>query len=167
MAALRIPAMSVLVTLVLAGCSDADDDPGASSPAPATTSSASAPRAEASAKGTKLVVRDSDFGRMLFNAQDQAIYIFDNDTKGKSNCYGDCATAWPPVFAKGEPVAGRGVRDELVGTTKRRNGRKQVTYKGKPLYYYAHEGPGEVLCHNVFLNGGYWWVVGPNGKRRP
>ena len=104
---------------------------------------------------------------MLFNAQRQAIYIFDNDTKAKSSCYGECATAWPPVFANGKPVAGRGVREELLGTTKRRNGRKQVTYKGQPLYYYAHEGPGEVLCHDVFLNGGYWWVVGPNGKRRP
>ncbi|HZL04366.1 MAG TPA: hypothetical protein VFE45_02915 [Coriobacteriia bacterium] len=42
-----------------------------------------------------------------------------------------------------------------------------MTYAGRPLYYYAHEGPGRVLCHNVHLNGGLWWVVGPNGKRRP
>ena len=104
---------------------------------------------------------------MLFNADRQAIYIFENDAKGKSNCYGDCARAWPPVFANGKPVAGRGVRERLLGTTTRRNGRKQVTYDGNPLYYYAHEGPGEVLCHDVFLNGGYWWVVGPNGERRP
>ena len=103
---------------------------------------------------------------MLFNAQRQAIYIFDNDTKKKSNCYGECAAAWPPVFAKGGPVAGKGVREELLGTTTRRSGKKQVTYKGQPLYYYVNEGPGEVLCHDVFLNGGYWWVVGPNGKRR-
>jgi hypothetical protein len=42
-----------------------------------------------------------------------------------------------------------------------------VTYAGKPLYFYDHEGPGEVRCHNVDLNGGLWWVVGPDGKRRP
>ena len=41
-----------------------------------------------------------------------------------------------------------------------------MTYAGQPLYYYAHEGPGQVLCHNVYLNGGLWWVVGPSGKRR-
>ena len=35
-----------------------------------------------------------------------------------------------------------------------------MTYAGKPLYFYAHEGPGEVRCHNVDLNGGLWWVVG-------
>ncbi|MGK2938717.1 MAG: hypothetical protein ACSLFR_13080 [Solirubrobacteraceae bacterium] len=39
-------------------------------------------------------------------------------------------------------------------------------YNGQPLYFYVNEGPGEVRCHNVFLNGGLWWVVGPNGTRR-
>ena len=66
-----------------------------------------------------------------------------------------------------QAVAGNGVRKALLGTTRRRDGRRQVTYNGRPLYYYAHEGPGQVLCHNVNLNGGLWWVVGPNGKRRP
>jgi predicted lipoprotein with Yx(FWY)xxD motif len=63
-------------------------------------------------------------------------------------------------------VAGKGVRQQLLGTLRRRDGRRQVTYAGKPLYYYAHEGPGQVLCHDVDLNGGYWWVVGPSGRRR-
>jgi hypothetical protein len=43
----------------------------------------------------------------------------------------------------------------------------QVTYAGKPLYCYAHDGRGEVGGNNVDLNGGLWWVVGPDGKRRP
>ena len=55
---------------------------------------------------------------------------------------------------------GEGVKDSLLGTVKRRDGRLQVTYAGKPLYFYVHEGPGEVRCHNVNLNGGLWWVVG-------
>jgi predicted lipoprotein with Yx(FWY)xxD motif len=59
------------------------------------------------------------------------------------------------------------VRRSLLGSIRRRDGRRQVTYAGKPLYYYAHEGPGQVLCHNVKLNGGLWWVVGANGARRP
>ena len=119
------------------------------------------------ATGTKLRVRDSDYGRMLWGPGPQAIYIFENDEPDKSRCYGDCAEAWPPVLTKEKPVAGRGVREGLLGTTRRRNGKKQVTYNGHPLYYYVDEGPREVLCHDVFLNGGYWWVVGRNGKRRP
>jgi predicted lipoprotein with Yx(FWY)xxD motif len=116
--------------------------------------------------GTKVRAAPSEFGTMLFDSNRQAIYVFERDRKGRSACYGECAKAWPPVFTKREPVAGKGVKARLLGTVKRRNGRLQVTYAGRPLYYYAHEGPGEVLCHNVRLNGGYWWVVGPDGKRR-
>jgi predicted lipoprotein with Yx(FWY)xxD motif len=116
--------------------------------------------------GTGIVARDSDFGTMLFNSKKQAIYVFQRDSKNRSNCYGGCARLWPPVYTKAKPRALAGVKRSLLGTIKRRDGRLQVTYNGKPLYYYAHEGPGQVLCHRVFLNGGYWWVIGPNGKRR-
>jgi predicted lipoprotein with Yx(FWY)xxD motif len=71
------------------------------------------------------------------------------------------------VYTTGEPLAGSGVRSSLLGTIERRDGRMQATYAGKPLYYYAHEEPGEVRCHNVDLNGGLWWVIGADGKRRP
>jgi len=119
------------------------------------------------AAGTRITARGSQFGTMLWGPNQQATYIFQRDKRGKSRCYGTCAEAWPPVYTSDKPVAGRGVRTSLIGTTRRRGGRRQVTYAGKPLYYYAHEGPGQVLCHNVSLNGGVWWVIGPDGKRRP
>jgi predicted lipoprotein with Yx(FWY)xxD motif len=59
------------------------------------------------------------------------------------------------------------VRQRLLGTVRRRNGARQVTYAGKPLYKYAHEGKGQVLCHDIALNGGHWWALGANGRRRP
>jgi predicted lipoprotein with Yx(FWY)xxD motif len=119
------------------------------------------------ARGTVVTVRNSEFGRMLFGANRQAIYVFERDRPGRSRCYGECAEAWPPVLTDGQPRAGAGARASLLGTTRRRDGKRQVTYAGKPLYFYANEGPGEVRCHNVELNGGLWWVVGPDGKRRP
>ena len=141
---------------------------GAETGSTSTPAAASASRPKAvTAAGTTIVARGSEFGRMLFNSKRQAIYIFQRDGRRRSNCYGECARAWPPVFTRGKPRAGRGVKASLLGTTRRRDGRLQVTYNGKPLYYYAHEGPGQVLCHNVSLNGGLWWVIGPNGKRRP
>jgi predicted lipoprotein with Yx(FWY)xxD motif len=160
--------------LALAGCGD-DDDAG-SAPAPArdepamTAEQAATPSQETAQRrrrGTAITVGASEFGRMLFGPNRRAIYIFENDPKGRTVCYGDCADAWPPVFTKGTPRARNGVKQSLLGTVRRRDGRRQVTYAGKPLYYYAHEGPGEVRCHNVDLNGGLWWVVGPDGKRRP
>ena len=128
--------------------------------------SAGAP-SPAMAAGTKLSVRGSDFGPMVWGPARQAVYVFQRDRRGRSRCYGRCARAWPPVLTRGKPVAGRGVRRSLLGTTRRRDGRRQVTYAGRPLYFYANDGPGEVLCHDVNLNGGLWWVVGRNGAPRP
>ncbi len=117
--------------------------------------------------GTTITVRGSEFGTMLWGPKRQAIYVFQRDRRNVSNCYGSCATAWPPVYTTGTPRAGRGTKRSLLGTIRRRDGKRQVTYAGRPLYYYVNEGPGKVLCHNVNLNGGLWWVVGPSGKRRP
>ena len=123
--------------------------------------------APASAAGTRITVSGSEFGPMVWGPKRQAIYVFQRDGFKRSRCYGACATAWPPVYTSGKPVAGKGARKSLLGTIRRRDGRLQVTYRGRPLYYYAHEGAGEVRCHNVNLNGGLWWVIGADGKRRP
>ena len=167
----------VVGSLVLGGCGDDGEQPTAprqeAAGAASTETAAPDQRKTATAtsttsrRGTSIVAGDSQFGRMLFDARKQAIYIFERDADRQTVCYGECAKAWPPVYANGEPVAGSGVRSSLLGTIARRDGRMQVTYAGKPLYYYAHEGPGEVRCHNVDLNGGLWWVVGLDGKRRP
>jgi predicted lipoprotein with Yx(FWY)xxD motif len=117
--------------------------------------------------GTTITLRDSNFGPMLFDSKNQAIYVFERDSRDKTVCYGECAVAWPPVYSEGPPQAAKGVKASLLGTIERRDGRKQVTYAGKPLYFYAHEDPGVVLCHNVDLNGGFWWAVGADGKPRP
>ena len=121
----------------------------------------------AHAAGTRITVSASEFGPMLWGPGRQAIYVFQKDRFKSSRCYGECAKAWPPVYTNGTPVAGKGARKALLGTIPRRDGRRQVTYRGRPLYYYAHEGSGEVRCHNVDLNGGLWWVIGADGKRRP
>jgi predicted lipoprotein with Yx(FWY)xxD motif len=125
------------------------------------------PAAADRAAGAKLTVRASDYGAMVWGPRRQAAYVFERDSRRISRCYGSCARAWPPVFTRGRPVAGDGVRASLLGTTRRRGGALQVTYAGRPLYTYAHEGPDEVECHNVNLNGGLWRVVGPGGNPRP
>ena len=166
----RLAMLMCAAALVVAGCGEKDEDVDAPpAPAPTGTTEAPAPteRVPEPDKGTEIVLGDSEFGSMLFDRDKQAIYIFERDSKNRTNCYGDCAAAWPPVYTDGEPRAGKGVKDSLLGTIGRRDGKRQVTYAGQPLYYYVHEGPGEVRCHNVNLNGGFWWVVGPDGRRRP
>lgn len=172
----------VMVAGLLAGCGE-DGGGGTTSygtgDRPSTSGSPSATPSEATTgaepttatgtarTGTELEVRDSEFGPMLFDGRGQAIYLFDVETSARARCYDDCAVAWPPVTTEGEPVAGTGVDQALLGSTERRDGTLQVTYGGHPLYFYAHEAPGEVKCHDVFLNGGNWYVVRPDGTPAP
>ena len=54
---------------------------------------------------------------------------------------------------------------DLLGTTRRRDGRRQVTYNGHPLYYYISDvRSGQVTCQNVVEFGGTWLVVDPAGN---
>jgi predicted lipoprotein with Yx(FWY)xxD motif len=113
-----------------------------------------------------LTVRSTRFGRILFDGRGRALYAFTRDRRGgRSQCYGACAKAWPVYFAKPRLLAGKGVKQALIGTTRRRDGRRQVTYNGRPLYYYVGDkSPGQVLCQNVDEFGGTWLVVRPNGR---
>jgi hypothetical protein len=55
----------------------------------------------AAATGTKVKIVRSQFGRILADGRGQALYRFSRETGGASRCYGACATAWPPVPARG------------------------------------------------------------------
>lgn len=128
----------------------------------ALTAPASA-EAPASAKQTKLTLKDSPYGRVLF-ANGFAMYVFTKDDGRKSRCYGPCAKAWPPLRARGEIVAGEGVDGSLIGRTRRRDGSKQITYDGQPLYGYIDDPRGRVLCHDVAEFGGTWLAVLGSGE---
>jgi len=111
-----------------------------------------------------LTVRDSNYGRILFDGSRRALYAFTKDPRGKSTCYGACAVAWPPYIVSGPIRAGAGTTRSKYGTTRLRDGRRQLTYDGKPLYYYVHDAVGQVLCQNVREFGGLWLVVRANGR---
>ena len=112
-----------------------------------------------------LTVKSSSFGRVLFDGRGFVLYGFTRDKNGRSACYGACAKAWPVYYAKATLRAGIGIKPSLIGTTKRRDGRRQITYAGRPLYYYIGDTKaGQILCQNVVEFGGTWLIVRPSGK---
>jgi predicted lipoprotein with Yx(FWY)xxD motif len=125
---------------------------------------ASAGVTEAMAGGAKVTLKSSDYGRVLMNGGGKALYLFTKDSGPTSQCYGDCAVAWPPFLTKGKPSAGEGLKPKLLGTTRRDDGSRQVTYKGHPLYFYEHDRPGVILCQDVFEFGGTWLLVNRRGN---
>ena len=170
-------ALGTTAALLAAGCGGPADTGGSAGPragvpsgttsAPVTELSPTATPSGPVAEGITITTSDSDFGPMLFDRGGQAIYLFDKETTSRPDCYGECAVAWPPVLTVGSPQATGAVRADLLGTVHRDDGSTQVTYGGHPLYFYAHESPGQVLCHDVVDYGGLWLVVTPEGTPGP
>jgi predicted lipoprotein with Yx(FWY)xxD motif len=85
--------------------------------------------------------------------------------RGRSACTGACAEAWPLYIVSGRLRAGTGVKRARLGTIRRPDGSRQLTYAGRPLYYYVGDSkPGEVRRQNVYEFGGLWLVVRASGK---
>ena len=165
----------VALSLGLVACGDDDDSSDAGTATGSAPGSGAAGRTaekekqrsagsgEDRAAGVTIATSDSDFGEILFDGDDRAIYVFDKESTERSKCYGACAQAWPPVLTEGEPGASGGAEAKLLGTTERDDGTTQVTYGGRPLYYYVDDPRGEVLCHDVEEFGGLWLVVESSG----
>ena len=109
---------------------------------------------------TTLGVAETDLGQILVDGRGMTLYMFTKDSPGTSTCEGDCLVAWPPL--KGEPTAGQGVDESLLGTTERSDGTVQATYNDWPLYYWQNDtAPGDTTGQNV---NGVWFVLGPDGE---
>ena len=63
------------------------------------------------------------------------VYVFDSDPASAetSSCYGGCASSWPPVYVTDGSPSGI----SALGSFERTDGTEQVTYEGRPLYFYA------------------------------
>lgn len=105
----------------------------------------------------------SKLGRILTDANGRTLYLFNEDKRGHSHCYGACARVWPPMIVTGRPTAGKGLSADKLTTTKRRDSKLQLVYNGHPLYRMnADTKPGEMEGEG-FL--GTWWVVSPAGRQ--
>jgi predicted lipoprotein with Yx(FWY)xxD motif len=141
--------VAAVVATSLAAC-------GSSSTGGGGSGTASASQATVSTK------KFPGYGTVLVNASGQALYMLTSDPSGASKCAGACATAWPPLAAKGSPTAGPGANGSMLSTSTRSDGSKQVLYNHHALYTYARAGL--VSGEGVAANGGIFYLVAPTGK---
>lgn len=122
------------------------------------------------AKAT-LGVRSTRLGKVLVDARGHTLYLFKKDSGTKSACFGACATAWPPLRATGKPTVAGGANASIVATTKRSDGKPQVTYHGHPLYRFTGDSkPGDTHGQGLNAFGAHWYAVSTTGQqitRRP
>jgi predicted lipoprotein with Yx(FWY)xxD motif len=92
--------------------------------------------------------------------------MFGKDRKGRSSCTGQCASFWPPLLTSGKPRVAGSAKASLVGTTKRADGRLQVTYNHHPLYRFVKDTrKGQTNGEGLNAFGAHWYVVSPAGAR--
>jgi predicted lipoprotein with Yx(FWY)xxD motif len=115
-------------------------------------------------RGVVVRTTKSSLGTYLTGASGRALYIWVADRKGRSNCSGACAAVWPPLVTKAAPNATGGVIAADLGTITRSDGTKQVTYTGRPLYYYVGDtAPGMTSGQGSGQFGAKWWLISPSG----
>jgi len=118
-----------------------------------------------SSRTATVKVAQRSLGKILVDSKGRTLYLFRKDSRNKSACFGLCADNWPPLRVSGTPKAGRGVRAGLLGTAKRSDGKRQVTYNGHPLYrFVGDQGAGDVHGQGFNAFGARWYVVSPSGK---
>ena len=167
-----------IAAFVAAGCASneaaATGAPATAAPATAapTAAATAAPTAAATAAPTAAATASAaatvdakpvgSMGTILVaSSNGMTVYQFALDVKdsGTSACTGACSDTWPAftVPAGGTPVAGPGVTGKLGTITRADNGALQVTYNGKPLYFFS----GDKAAGDT--NGVYtsWDIVHP------
>jgi len=158
-----LAALAVAGAMVLAAC-------GGSSTSSSSGSAAGdgAPAAgSAGGSGATSVVgtKTGSLGTFLVDGKGRALYLWEADHGSTSTCTGACAQAWPPLTITGPPKASGAVRGSLLGTTKRADGSREVTYAGHPLYLFAGDSrAGQTTGQGSTAFGAPWWVVTPAGK---
>jgi predicted lipoprotein with Yx(FWY)xxD motif len=132
--------------------------------APASSYGASDTSSMQTARAT-VAIASSPLGKILVDGKGRTLYDFPPDKSMASTCYSACAALWPPLITSSKPVAGKGVRASLLGTTKRKDGKLEVTYNHHPLYYFvSDQKAGQTTGQGVDQFGAPWWVLSPAGK---
>ncbi len=111
-------------------------------------------------------VAGTGLGDVLVDRQGRTLYLFERDSGATSACTGACAVNWPPLRVHGTPLVGSGAKASEVGTTTRRDGLSQLTYKGHPLYtFVSDKKPGDTNGEGITAFGASWFAVSPAGDK--
>ena len=165
---LRLAALDLASALVLAACgsSSSSGTSSSSTTTPSSSATSSSSSATSSPRPASVVAtKTNSLGTFLVDAKGRALYLWDADHGSMSACNGECATDWPPLTATGTPKAGGQAKSSLLGTTKRSDGSREITYAGHPLYYFAGDSaPGQTGGQGSDSFGSPWWVVSPGGN---
>ena len=95
----------------------------------------------------------------VITADRMTVYVYTLDKPGESVCYDICAMNWPPLLVTRTPTVAGSLPGRLASTT-RKDGSKQLTYNGQPLYLYIEDPPNTDQANGQNVDQ-QWFVVKP------
>jgi predicted lipoprotein with Yx(FWY)xxD motif len=161
---LKFALVALIASTFFISCSS---DSGNDTPAPPTTPEL---------KTEVNLSTSATLGSYLTDKKGRSLYFFSTDANGQSSCTGGCEALWPPFFVDNLTAdkLGTGLTLSDFGTITTPSSKKQLTYKGWPLYYYAPvsgsdpygnggtntiETPGQTTGDGF---GGIWFIAKPD-----
>jgi predicted lipoprotein with Yx(FWY)xxD motif len=115
---------------------------------------------------SQVKTRKTSLGMILVDSKGHTLYLFEKDKSGKSACYGACAANWPAYLTTGKPTGATGIKSTMLGTTKRTDGKLQVTYNHHPLYHFKFDTKaGTTKGEGANAFGAHWFAVSPKGVK--
>jgi predicted lipoprotein with Yx(FWY)xxD motif len=124
----------------------------------------------AAASDTVSVKSVSGVGSVLVDSKGFALYSPTQEQTGTIHCTTGCTAVWIPLTLShglSNPTASSSLMSKL-GTVMRPDGKKQVTFDGKPLYRFVPDGsPGKVTGNGAsdqFGGQSFTWHVVSSGK---
>ncbi|MEU8470163.1 hypothetical protein AB0F30_19965 [Streptomyces sp. NPDC029006] len=168
-------AAGLVSALLLGACGSSNDNASGTSPgsaAPVVTA-ASDPATSAPAAGgnsgsgnmaaTAMVRAKAMKGMSSVVTDDKGMTLYrygrDRPAPSKWTCAGSCTQTWMPVIVD-DSVQTSGVKKSLLGTV-HRNGMKQLTLAGWPLYRYVGDTKAGLM--NGQGKDNEWYAITPSG----
>ncbi|MGG1550881.1 hypothetical protein [Paenibacillus ferrarius] len=111
-------------------------------------------------KPTLRLMQSEAAGSYLTDEKGMTLYYFSKDVADPNACTGQCLANWP-VYSSDRLIVPAQFQASDFSDFTRTDGKKQVTYKGWPLYFFVKDTkPGDTLGNNV---NQVWFTVQPSG----
>jgi len=121
---------------------------------------------DSATRAAKVATASSGLGRIVVDGRGRTLYLFEKDRRGQSACSGLCVAYWPPLLTTGKSMAIKGAKQTLLGSIRRSDGTRQVTYSGHPLYFFSGDSKrGQTNGEGLTDFGAGWDVLSPSGKK--
>jgi predicted lipoprotein with Yx(FWY)xxD motif len=122
--------------------------------------------AKPTARSATVATAKTGLGQIVVDSRGRSLYLFEKDSRGHSSCSGLCASYWPPLLSNGRPAAIKGAKASLLGSIRRADGSRQVSYAGHPLYFFSGDtSRGQTNGEGLKDFGAGWYVLTPSGRK--